>query len=65
MYKEPLDIICTTIDTLATQAKLIKRNTTLVIGFEERTPDLHAKEEAICDKFRNDFKNLVRKSAYT
>jgi len=44
-YKEPLDLLITTIQSLAKQT--VVENTVMTVGFEERTPDREIKEVRI------------------
>ena len=57
-YKEPLELIKRSVDTLAaqTQVNLIS----MIISFEERTPDVHLKCEALRQHYaRSGFRHLI------
>ena len=56
-YKEPLELLITTIQTLAKQTEVA--NTILAIGFEERTLDKELKEEKIRNLFGSLFKKII------
>ncbi|CAF1665474.1 unnamed protein product [Rotaria magnacalcarata] len=50
-YKEPVDLIARSIQTLAEQTEI--HRITMVISFEERTPDKEKKCEFLQEKFQN------------
>ena len=56
-YKEPVDLIAGTIDTLASQT--LASEITMVVSFEERTPDLKYKQGALCDRFGQKFHEII------
>ena len=56
-YKEPLDLLITTIESLSKQTEVA--DTVLAVGFEERTPDIQLKEESIRSLFGLYFKKII------
>jgi len=56
-YKEPLDLLITTIQSLAKQT--VVENTVMTVGFEEKTPDREIKEERIRRYFGSLFKEMI------
>lgn len=57
LYKEPLDLIESTMDSLAKQT--MSNNLNVVLAFESRTPHLEDKIEAIRTKYINVFNRLI------
>ncbi|CAF4068338.1 unnamed protein product [Rotaria sp. Silwood2] len=57
-YKEPVDLIARSVQTLADQTEV--RRITMVISFEERTPDEEKKCQFLQEKFQNcGFERLI------
>ena len=56
-YKEPIELLVATIESLANQTVVGK--TILAIGFEERTPDKDVKEDRIRHLFGSKFKKII------
>ncbi|CAF1306414.1 unnamed protein product [Adineta ricciae] len=57
-YKEPLDLITRSVDTLAAQT--VVSRITMVISFEERTPDVHMKCRTLQTHYAQaGFQNLI------
>ena len=56
-YKEPIELIAETISTLACQT--IANNTTMVVSFEEKTPNLRRKQGQLCDLFGQKFFEII------
>lgn len=56
-YKEPVDLICKTIDTIAAQTRA--KSIIMVIGLEERTPDYKGKIEYFQNRYKNSFLKLI------
>lgn len=56
-YKEPVDLIASTIETLAQQT--VASDTTMVVSFEEKTPDLRSKQGQLCDLFGQRFQEII------
>ena len=56
-YKEPLELIKATLETLANQT--MSYDVTLAVSFEERTPDLKKKQGSLCETFGSSFRELM------
>ena len=56
-YKEPVELLVTTIQSLANQT--VVNNVVLTVGFEERTPDRVTKEDTIQLLFGQVFKKII------
>ena len=56
-YKEPVELIAATVETLANQT--IASDVTMVVSFEERTPDLRNKQGHLCDLFGQRFHEII------
>ena len=56
-YKEPLSVLIETIDSIARQT--VVGRVVLVVGFEERTPELEAKLSRLRELYQSKFKLLM------
>ena len=56
-YKEPVELIAETVMTLANQT--MASNATMVISFEEKTPNLRKKQGQLCDLFGQKFHEII------
>ncbi|XP_040563440.1 uncharacterized protein [Lepeophtheirus salmonis] len=56
-YKEPIELISKTIQSVASQT--MAKNVIMVVGFEEKTPDRLGKQIQIAEKFGNIFQDLI------
>ncbi len=56
-YKEPVELISHTVQTLANQT--MSKKITMVVSFEERTPDKIKKQGELCDRFAASFKEFL------
>ncbi|OAL52225.1 hypothetical protein IQ07DRAFT_670602 [Pyrenochaeta sp. DS3sAY3a] len=58
LYKEPLSVLQTTLDSLVKQNDA-KSRLSVIIGMECRTPDKEAKRKEICAKYEGEFLRLI------
>ncbi|KAK4204517.1 hypothetical protein QBC40DRAFT_164337 [Triangularia verruculosa] len=58
LYKEPMSVLKTTLDSLV-QQKDAKTRLSVIIGMECRTPDKEAKRHEICAKYDSKFLRLI------
>jgi hypothetical protein len=58
IYKEPMSVLTTTLDSLV-QQKDAKSRLSIIIGMECRTPDKEAKRDEVCAKYKDKFLRLV------
>jgi hypothetical protein len=58
LYKEPLEVLFNTADSLAKQDKAVDK-LTFVVGMEEGTPDRDQKKAAIMDKYEKVFHRVI------
>lgn len=58
LYKEPMSVLQTTLDSLVKQ-KDAKSHLSVIIGMECRTPDKEAKRNEICAKYESEFLRLI------
>lgn len=58
LYKEPMSVLQTTLDSLA-QQKDAKCRVSVIIGMEDRTPDKEAKRDQVYAKYGNSFLRLI------
>ncbi|CAB9506633.1 expressed unknown protein [Seminavis robusta] len=57
-YKEPVDLIAATLDTVAAQTRA--KSIIMVIGWEERTPDYESKMEFFHNRYGHSFFRLIQ-----
>lgn len=57
-YKEPIDVLIETISTLAVQPRS-STNVTLVLSFEEKTPELSIKTLSLTEMFDGKFRRII------
>ncbi|KAK4099586.1 hypothetical protein N658DRAFT_498294 [Parathielavia hyrcaniae] len=58
LYKEPMSVLQTTLDSLV-QEKDAKSRLSVFVGMECRTPDKEAKRDEICAKYKSKFLRLI------
>ncbi|UZP45174.1 hypothetical protein NXS19_012986 [Fusarium pseudograminearum] len=58
LYKEPMSVLETTLDSLVRQ-KDAKSRISVIIGMEARTPDKEAKRDEVLTKYKNKFLRLI------
>ena len=56
-YKEPVDLIAASVETLANQT--VASKVTMVVSFEEKTPDLLSKQKHLSNLFGSHFHEIV------
>ena len=56
-YKEPLEVLTKTLDTLANQT--LAEKTTMVVSFEEKTPNLSEKEFELWNLYSSQFEDFI------
>ena len=56
-YKEPVELIAATVETLASQT--LAKSITMVVSFEEKTPDLRFKQGRLCELFGQRFHEII------
>jgi len=56
-YKEPMEVICQTINTLTAQT--VAKSIVLVVGMEEKTPDLEARQRQLCERYHPHFLAVI------
>ena len=58
MYKEPVDLMKVTCDSIARQ-KWAKKNICVVVGMEERTPDVEQKKADLMQTYEGSFLHFM------
>lgn len=58
LYKEPIDVLNNTADSLAKQSKATEK-LTLLVGMEEGTPERDQKKAAIMEKYGKMFHRVI------